>query len=398
MKLFRILVLLLLPIMLRAQSVVVTGKILAADSKTAIAGASVFLSNSSFGTSSAKDGTFTLNGLKPGQYNLVVSAVGYDNYTRVLSVNDAPVNLSIELTARVTQLKEVTISTISKADKKKALDQFTRDFIGTDANAADCEIMNPQVLNLNYAQNKTILEAYTNEFLIVENDALGYRIKFLLKDFKSELLTGNISYSGSQVFEEMKAGSGKQKKWHQKRDEAYFGSAMHFYRSLLKDSLADAGFKIYRLSRQQNTKRPADDEIQRHLDIGKTLSPDSLVYWMQAGHFSRYANQKFKGKFLVKDILQKTAKPGLSAILFPDHLYVEYTKKWETNYYRDLYRTPNDLNYATTIVSLANSGEPIIIDNNGTIIANSPLYEGTWSQARLSVLLPVDYTPYGKQP
>ncbi|MCC8423336.1 carboxypeptidase-like regulatory domain-containing protein [Mucilaginibacter sp. UR6-11] len=398
MKLFRILMLILLPIIVRAQSQVVTGKISAADTKAPIAGASVFLSNSSFGTSTGKDGTFKLNGLKPGQYNLVVSTIGYEDYTRILVVNDAPVNLDIGLTPKVTQLKEVTISTISKADKKKALEQFKQDFIGTDVNAGDCNIVNPEVLNFTYSQNKSVLEAYTDEFLIVENEALGYRIKFLLKNFKSQLLTGNVAYSGSQVFEEMKGGGSKQKKWHQKRDEAYFGSAMHFYRSLYRDSLDDAGFKIYRLSRQFNTRRPSDDEIQQHLDIAKKLSADSLVYWMQAGHFSRYSNQKFKGKFAAKDIVQKTARPGLLAISFPDHLYVVYTKKWETNYYKDVYRIPHDLNYATTIVSLVNDNQPIIIDSNGTIIANSPLYEGTWSQARLSVLLPVDYTPYGKQP
>ncbi|WP_175270316.1 hypothetical protein [Mucilaginibacter humi] len=59
---------------------------------------------------------------------------------------------------------------------------------------------------------------------------------------------------------------------------------------------------------------------------------------------------------------------------------------------------PHDLNYATTIVSYTGDNHIILFDKNGSIIGDSPLYEGTWSQARLSTLLPVDYTPYEKQP
>lgn len=388
---------LMLPCISWAQSVAVTGKITSADTKAPVAGASVFLSNSSFGTSTGKDGTFILNGLKAGQYNLVVSSVGYENELKTISIGDAPLALNIELKPKITEIKEVTIAPLSKSDKRRALDQFKQDFIGTDENAGNCKIVNPDVLNFSYHQNKTVLEAYTNEFLVVENKALGYRIKFLLKNFKSDLQTGNVSYSGSQVFEELKGGKAKQERWHQRRDEAYYGSAMHFFRALYRDSLDDAGYRIYRLSRDFNQSRPADSEIQAHLANAKKLSRDSLNFWIHAARDSRYTHQKFHGRFNVKDIVKQTANPNLKALIFPDHLYVVYTKKWEADFYRDVYHSPNDLNYQTTIVSLVNNNQSVIIDKNGTIIGPSPMYEGSWSQARLSVLLPVDYTPYRTQ-
>ncbi|GAA4085289.1 carboxypeptidase-like regulatory domain-containing protein [Mucilaginibacter panaciglaebae] len=387
----------MVPVMSWAQSVVVTGKITSADTKAPVAGASVFLSNSSFGTSTGKDGKFTLTSLKPGQYNLVVSSVGYEDELKLISLVDAGVVLNIELKPKITQLKEVTIAPISKSDRKQALEQFKQDFIGTDENAGNCKIVNPDVLNFSYHQNKTVLEAYTDEFLLVENKALGYRIKFLLRNFKSELQTGNISYSGSQVFEELKGGKVKQERWHRKRDEAYYGSAMHFFRALYRDSLDDAGYRIYRLSRDINESRPADRNIQAHLVNARKLSRDSLIFWVNAAHDSRYTHQKFHGRFNVKDIVKSTANPNLKEVIFPDHLYVVYTKKWEANFYKDVYRSPNDLNYQTTIVSLVNNNPSIVIDKNGTIIGPSPMYEGSWSQARLSVLLPVDYTPYSTQ-
>ncbi|MES2375200.1 MAG: carboxypeptidase-like regulatory domain-containing protein [Bacteroidota bacterium] len=400
MKIFRILLLILLPVIVRAQSVAITGKVFDADTKTPVAGASVFLSSSSFGTSTGADGRFALNGLRAGQYLLVVTAVGYESNTQTILLNTEPVKLDIALSIKVTQLKEVKITSISKSDKKAALKRFKEEFIGTDKNADDCKITNPEVLNFAFYENKRVLEASTNEFLVIENNALGYRIKYMLKNFTSNLNTGDVTYAGSQVFEEMPGSDSKKKKWYKKRDEAYYGSARHFYRALGKDSLADAGFKIYRLTRQFNTKRPPENVIDENIQKYRHYSMDSTFYWMGVKNSSHYTRQKLigKGQVAVSSIVQPTDKPGLSALVFQDHLYVVYTKKWETTYFRDVYRVPHDLNYATTIVSYTGDNHLLLFDKNGSIIGDSPLYEGTWSAARISTLLPVDYTPYGKQP
>lgn len=400
MKLLRILLLLLLPIIARAQNVAITGKIFDSDTKAPVAGASVFLSSSSFGTSTGADGTFALNGLRAGQYSLVVTAVGYESNTQTILLNTEPVKLNIGLSIKVTQLNEVKITSISKSDKKAALKRFKDEFIGTDKNAGDCKITNPEVLNFTFSENKRVLEALSNDFLVIENNALGYRIKYMLKNFKSNLNTGDVNYSGSQVFEELDGGDSKKKRWHKKRDEAYYGSARHFYRALGKDSLAAAGFKIYRLIRQFNTRRPPENVIDENIEKFRHSDMDSTFYWIGVKNSSHYTRQKLigRGQVAVNSIVQPTAQPGVSALVFQDHLYVVYTKKWETTYFRDVYRVPHDLNYATTIVSYTGDNHVLLFDKNGSIIGDSPLYEGTWSQARLSTLLPVDYTPYEKQP
>jgi hypothetical protein len=398
MKLLRLLLFILLPVTVFGQNVTISGKVSSADAKAPIGGASVFLSNSSFGTSTKNDGAFTLNGLKAGQYTLVVNAIGYESNSQTITINTNAINLDISLLPKTTQLKEVKISGISKSDKKAALARFKEEFIGTDVNAADCEIINPGVLSFDLYKNKTILEASASDFLIIENNALGYRIKYLLKSFKSDLLTSDVSFAGSQVFEELDGSRGEKKQWYKKRDEAYYGSAMHFYRSLQKDSLAGAGFKIYRLHREFNSRRPSDDIIQQNIDRDKKMNSDSVLYWIGIQNASHYAKQKFVGSLTANDILQKTDRMGLFALTFPDHLYVVYTKKWETAYFKDVYRIPHDLNYTTTIVSYTGDNHIAFFDANGTIIGDSPLYEGTWSKSRLSTLLPVDYTPHEKQP
>src|SRR4051812_40771419 len=57
---------------------VVTGKVLNANDKTPIAKASVFLNNAVVGTTTDDKGAFTLTNARPGQYDLVVSCVGYE--------------------------------------------------------------------------------------------------------------------------------------------------------------------------------------------------------------------------------------------------------------------------------------------------------------------------------
>ncbi|MDB4924583.1 carboxypeptidase-like regulatory domain-containing protein [Mucilaginibacter sp.] len=398
-RLIKLVILLLCPVITLAQSVAITGKVLRADTKAPLSHASVFLGNSSFGTSTADDGTFTINGIRPGRYNFIVTTVGFEDNSQVILINTDPVNFTIELSPRNIQLKEVNISTLSKADRKLALERFKAEFIGEDDNAKDCKLINPEVLNFSFHQNKNVLEAFSDEFFIVENRALGYRIKFLMKKFNSDFLTGSVIYQGQRMFEQLPGKESQIKKWRKKRDEAYYGSAMHFYRSLYKDSLASAGFKIYRLTRTINPNRPSEGIIQQNLTKAKGTDDNAFLKWTNIKLSPKYSVQTLgKEQLAIKDVLRKTDQQGLFAVTFADYLYVIYTKKWETNYFRDLYREPYMLNYETTIVSLLNKDRIMFFDRNGTTVGDSPLYEGTWSRARLSTMLPVDYTPANNQP
>jgi hypothetical protein len=171
---------------------------------------------------------------------------------------------------------------------------------------------------------------------------------------------------------------------------------MHFYRALYKDSLAGSGFKVYRLSRQPNPDRPADAVIQDNLTKAKN-DADTYTFWTNIKQLPRYSKQTLANNpWSAKDIIRKTDHPDLLALVFPDYLYIVYTNKWETGYLKDIYRTPNNLNYPTTIVSFVDDNKYVAFDANGARIGASPLYEGSWANERLSTMLPVDYTPYNK--
>jgi hypothetical protein len=214
-----ILLYILLPFAAIAQSGTITGVVTSAESKKPLPRASVFLSNSKTGTATTENGTFTLNDIRPGQYTLVVSILGYEEYNKVIMVGSEPIKLNIELAQKPLMLREVVIS--SAADWKKNYEWFRREFIGVDENAKYCDVINPHILDLVYNQTKQTLSAKGEEFLIVENKALGYRIKFLVDTFSADKINGIISSGGQRVFEDLPGTEAQKATGHEKREEAY---------------------------------------------------------------------------------------------------------------------------------------------------------------------------------
>jgi hypothetical protein len=107
---------------------------------------------------------------------------------------------------------------------------------------------------------------------------------------------------------------------------------------------------------------------------------------------------KYTGENVVKPPLQQFEiftpgdQKGLYMLHFNKFLYVVFTKKHEeVPDAKDFYRPLDMPDYEASILTL--EGDYPLFDNNGIIVANSALYEGTWANKRLSDLLPVDYVP-----
>jgi len=386
-----IFIFLFFPFIAMAQSGIISGIITSADSKKPIPRASVFLSNSAVGSATNEEGKYILSGVRPGQYTLVVSILGYEQYSKTILVGREPIKLDIELVQKPLMLREVVIS--SSADWKKNYEAFRKEFIGTDENAKYCEIINPHILNITYNPTKEILHADADEFLVVENKALGYRVKFLLNDFKIDKIANLISREGQQVFEELPGSEAQKKRWHEKREEAYYGSSMHFYRSLYTDKLTEEGFQIYRLSRYLNPERPDEEVIRRKIKYFTEIRrADSANYWIGLANKSKYYRDNLiKPPLFTFEILNRDEQQGLFDIHFINYLYIVYTKKTDDIYNKDLYRPLDMPNYAVSVVTL--TAPYAVFDMNGIIIANPPIYEGAWARDRLSDMLPVDYVP-----
>jgi hypothetical protein len=300
--------------------------------------------------------------------------------------------LDIQLAPKPLMLKEVVIS--SAADWKKNFEAFKKDFIGIDDNAKYCEVINPHVLNLVYNQTKQTLSANADEFLVVENKALGYRIKFLVDSFSADKLNGIVSYGGQRLFEDLPGNDAQKAKWHEKREEAYYGSAMHFYRTLYQDKLDDQGFVVYNFIRYLNPERPKEEVLQQKLKMFQVQGRrDSFMYYRNLEMLSKYYNENLMRPPLKQfEILSNFSQQGLYVMHFTKYLYVVYTKKREAHPdSRDFYRPIDMPDYQTSIITL--QGDYPVFDRNGIIVANSALYEGSWANNRLSDTLPNDYVP-----
>lgn len=391
-----ILLLLFLPFVSYAQTTI-SGKVTTSVSHTGIGKVSVFLSNSSYGTESADDGSFHLVGVKPGQYTIVASSLGFQEYTQSILVGHDPVNLNIALQPKVEQLRGVVIT--SAADFKKNLELFTREFIGTTENAKKCEIMNPHTVNMVYHSKKLTLEAWSDDFVIVENRALGYRIKFLIDTFSTSGLSGITQWQGQAYFEELKGTDEQKKEWKQKREETYYGSARNFFRSLYNNTLTQDGFIMHQLKRELNPDRPDDGVIRQHLTYFRQqprtkVNVDSFNYWVGKLNMSKYYHESLSKEPLQPfQVYEPTGKPGLYALRynFTGCLYVVYTRKREETDFKDIYRTLDMPNYITSVLTLF--APYAIFDSNGVVFQNVPLIEGSWSKDKLANLLPFDYSP-----
>jgi TonB-linked SusC/RagA family outer membrane protein len=84
-----------------------------------IVGASILLSGADKGTPAGLTGDFTLAGIKPGKYTLQVSAVGYQNIVRTITIVDGQVlEMDFQLKAGGNALNEVVVTGYSRQSKR----------------------------------------------------------------------------------------------------------------------------------------------------------------------------------------------------------------------------------------------------------------------------------------
>ena len=359
-----LLLLLLIPVVCFSQ-INITGKIVSQDNKDALHNAIVFFNNTSLSAMTAADGTYTIKDVKPGQYTFVVIKFGYRVYSRTMTVIDHTIDLPDIFMEPIPKLLEA-IKLVQEYIRTRDLNDFTKAFLGTTENAAQCTILNPEVIELNFDLKTRSLSGSSKDFIQVENKALGYLIKYKLDTFYYAA-SGKIYFEGLTLFEGLKGTSSEINKWKKHRKEAYQGSSMHFLRAVIANRMENEGFKVLKL-----IKRTNPDYVPRG-NKPKTLS--TLIK---------------KYPLTIADFISRTNQRGLFAMSFPDCLYIMYTKKHDYFNSHNFDLPPGAPNYAASTVALI---EPYaFFDNNGVITdPGSLIMEGMWGISRIADLLPIDY-------
>jgi hypothetical protein len=382
--------------------VVITGRVLNQADTKPLANVSVFLNNTTLGDKTTSAGTFTIRNVKPGKYELVVSIIGYDTYQQPVVVGYNNLKLpDIAIFPKAIGLKEVTIKSHSNPHRAADLEMFKREFLGTSVRARQCTILNPEVLNVEYNDTARTLTASSDDFLEIENDALGYIIKYKLTKFlvqSEDTNRENVFFDGSVFFSEMKGTPSRQNRWELNRQDAYDNSTMHFLRAALADKLDTEGFRVQQYALYANPARPADSLITSKIKFYESLkSPsrkekDSLSLWNERLKLSPVLGKLMSPPLFKHDIIETTSRPGVYLLNCDnDCLYVDYNKnrKYRTSY--NINHVYDEYNEEYTLIKF--NGSKTFFDGNGIIFDLNLSFVGAWTKNRFAEFLPYDYTP-----
>jgi hypothetical protein len=327
------LTLLLLPLLLRAQAI--KGRVTDAATGNPIEHVSVYLDGTSQGTITDSQGNFTLNNSLQTKAPLVVSYLGYQSQT-IKNYEDKSLNLALKLKV---------------IRRTRAMRIFMNEFIG--ANNNDCVISNPDDIYFRYDKKLDLLTAEADKPLLISNKVLGYKITFFLSSFSRTPL--KTQYKGNYFFTEDTAGLKAEQiqKIIKARDDAYFGSRMHFIRALWANELDGNYFSMYK-----TLKDVLDYGVEYRLNESNRVGYNYIV--------KTEDGQKFI-------MLAKNADPK--------------DKKFAAN---ELYVTYRRGNPAFVLQEDGNAG--VIIDRNGFYDTGLE-WKKNLGSSRVNKLLPFEFVP-----
>ncbi len=336
-----------------AQNFVITGKIIDAETKQPLQGASIFCAQTTFGTIANAEGIFGLR-LPNGGYELCISFSGYENITE--RINDQTEGLTDrvwELKLKQKSLEEVSIvfSSEVKDGWEKYGSFFLSQFLGTSENAQKCKILNPEVLRFFYYRKKDKLKVVSKEIIKVENPGLGYNITYQLDSFIHEFKTGATETTGFPFFKNMDGNETDSLRWAEQRSTAYYGSLLHFFRCYYDSTLNLNGYKIEMVD--ESTEKPF-----------QVKNPYEINYYAKSQN-------------------------GLLELNFPSKLRVLYKEELPSKIYLNEKNLDASTPFQISILKFYNS---IMIQENGYFYDQRDIFNsGYWEWERLGDMLPYDF-------
>lgn len=244
----------------------------------------MFLANTTYGTTTDSTGHFALAGMPAGQYELMVSYVGYDLYKKTFDLRQ-----SVTLTPGLQPAAQLDEVTVRPAENRPAENRhFVQQFLGGTILSERCRIENPADVVVVVDQRRHELVAVAPRHLLVINQALGYRITYHHFDFRVDYTSQRITFVAAPMFEELKSTNvQQQQRWEANRRKAYAGSLPHFLRSVREDRLAQEGFRVQTMVSAPNSS-PIQQRIKQAGDsLAAVLMPTpgivALVYQQPLG-------------------------------------------------------------------------------------------------------------------
>ncbi|MFD1143621.1 carboxypeptidase-like regulatory domain-containing protein [Larkinella insperata] len=344
---------------------ILTGYVTEATTGKPLPLAHVYVNGSTRGAITDEKGYYTLAGLPLGTVEIAVSFVGYQSATQKIRFeNTASQKAHFRLKESEQLLDAVTVRGNPK-NWERHLRQFKKLLFG-EPFGRQCWLVNPDVLH--FKEEKDHLYATASEPLLIDNQALGYRLIYALQHFEATA-SGNVYAAGTARFEEIKPQNQRQaNQFRRNRLTAYQGSIRHLMASLIDNTFEQAGFLVY----QEDPSRPISLERRTHT-LAAAVSEDKRLIPVQGSNL---------------------VQPGRLAterrLVSPRKLIIFYTKAYSG------YSPYPDARYAYTEMKLP-SGQLQMTVNGVITLPEGMEAKGSMGHDRLSTMLPADWKPEGNQ-
>jgi hypothetical protein len=334
----------------------IMGKVVDSATQQPLNGASVFAQNTTYGTTCNNEGFFALK-LPNGGYDLVISYTGYEKRSVRVS-NSQPLSdtLVFGLPQLSSALEEVAVVASNEVPDgwEKYGKFFFDNFIGTTPNAASCAILNPQAFRFFYTKNKKRhrLKVTASQDVLIQNNALGYLIRYQLDSFSYDYNSNISQYTGNPFFIETDTVAEIKDEYKKNRARTYLGSRLHFMTALYDSIVNEEGFIVEKLT---GNGKNAEGTVIENLY-------DSTIY--EADSSTVLINWDGRYRISYKSVM-------------PDKKFLQE------------YKLPDDTRAQVTILDVNDS---FIVEQNGFFYEQYDVINtGYWAWKKLAEALPYDY-------
>ena len=356
-----------------AQQVELQFHLIDGATEKSISDAHIFINNSSLGTTSNINGYCELSVSAKETQELIITHVLYktliigpERYHQL--VNGA----SLKMQSNSVNLSEILLTAKRGKQWKKKFRRFRKTLLGEGKAAANCHILNPEVLR--FEEKNGTLRVKAIDLLHIENDYLGYTIRFWLEELSIKA-DGSTYYKGNgQYIDKVEADDIR---YIKRRNNIYIHSLPYFLRSLLvsqsKASLKELGYEL---------------SFDRYEEgVFKTIliptEPSALVHPDTATGRHRL---NFSDFLTVVHLGIKVSSD--------DEVHVAVSREEQQKF--GISSTQSlGANLQNEVSRLYKIEPYLLFDKRGNIINKSAVREyGYWAEQRLASTLPIDYKAF----
>ena len=193
-NLFFILILFITVCFVNAQQVELQLHLIDGATEKSISDAHIFINNSSHGTTSNSNGYSKLSVSTQETQILIIRHVLYETlFISPKHYHSLVKGARLKMQSKTVDLNEIQLTAKRGNKWKKNFRKFRKTLLGEGTAAANCKILNPEVLRFEEKDGTLWVKAI--DVLHIENDYLGYTIRFWLEELSIEA-DGSTYYKG----------------------------------------------------------------------------------------------------------------------------------------------------------------------------------------------------------